>query len=100
MEKTTMLGKLLQQVYAERKLSRDRAIAGLWKRNGLNPNATGYKIAETATVRSDGSEVVEYRLYKMIDCSTTTIKADIAASVATGLGASTEGKVRVATNRE
>lgn len=89
---STMFGQLLESVQRTREVARDRAIADLWGRNRLNPNAAGYKIAETVTMHQDGREVVEYRLYKLVDVSVTTIKAEVTHSVEVGTDKAVEMK--------
>ena len=85
MKTGSMFGKLLTEVQAQRKFVRERAIADLWRRNKLTPSAPGYKLAETVTVQSDGSEITEYRLYKLVDCSVTTLTSEVHANTETGL---------------
>lgn len=92
MEPKSMVAKMLAQVTAQRVFVRKRAISGLWERNKLTPNEAGYKIAETPTVHADGREVVEYRLYKLVDASVTTLKADIQHTVETGKDKAVEMK--------
>lgn len=83
-DETTMFGGLLTSVQQQRKLAHEQAVRDLWARNGLNQNAPGYKIAETKAIHRDGREVTEYRLYKLIDATVTTIKAEVIASIETG----------------
>lgn len=90
--KPSMVAGMLTQVRSVRRLARESAIADLWKRNKLNPNASGYKIAETPMLRRDGREVVEYRLYKLIDASVTTISAEIIHSTEIGPNVAVEMK--------
>ena len=87
MKTPSMFGKLLTEVQAQRKFTRERAIADLWRRNKLNPSAPGYKLAETVTVQNDGCEITEYRLYKLVDCTVTTIVSEVRATTETGLKA-------------
>lgn len=89
---TTMFGKLLAAVQQQRKMAHDRAIADLWSRNNLSPNQNGYKIAETKAIHRDGREVTEYRLYKLIDASVTTVKAEVTTEVETGADKAVEMK--------
>lgn len=81
---TTMFGKLLTTVQQTRKLAHETAIKDLWRRNELRENAPGYKIAETKAIHRDGREVTEYRLYKLIDATVTTVKAEVTTLVETG----------------
>lgn len=87
LKKTTMFGKLLNKVRFERHMVRQRAIDDLWKRNGLENPAlrTGYKLAETSQVNRDGTEIVEYRLYKLVDSSVTKITSEVVSKIETGL---------------
>ena len=87
-----MFGKLLTRVQAERKSSRERTIADLWRRNKLNPNANGYKLAETQIINRQGAEITEYRLYQLVDCTVVTITSEVTAAVETGLRALPENK--------
>lgn len=91
-DETTMFGKLLTSVQQQRKLAHEQALRDLWKRNDLSPGAAGYKIAETKAIHRDGREVTEYRLYKLIDASVTTIKAEVTSSVETGADKAVEMK--------
>jgi hypothetical protein len=91
-DESTMFGKLLTSVQQQRQLAHDMALKDLWGRNGLSPNAAGYKIAETKAIHRDGREVTEYRLYKLIDASVTTIKAEVTSSVEIGADKAVEMK--------
>lgn len=72
-----------------RESTKEKAIAALWARNGLKPGAEGYKIAETTAIYSapsgGGSEVVEYRLYKLIDASVVKISMGVDAKIEDGV---------------
>lgn len=83
-QESTMFGKLLTVVQQQRKLAHVMAMSDLWKRNNLSPNASGYKIAETKAIHRDGREVTEYRLYKLIDATVTTISTEVTTSIETG----------------
>lgn len=87
-----MFGKLLTRVQNTRKMARTQAVADLWRRNKLNPNTGGYRLAETDMVQRDGTEITEYRLYKLIDCSVVTVRSEVKHSIETGLGAAIEMK--------
>lgn len=67
-------------------------MADLWKRNKLTPNAPGYKIAETKMVKQDGTSVIEYRLYKLIDARVVTTSAQVTADVEDGVKAVRENR--------
>jgi hypothetical protein len=84
-EEKSMVGKLLMRVKQARAVSHDQEIAALYKRNHATPGTPGYKLAETQAVKANGKEVVEYRLYKLIDCSVVTMDAEITTHVETGL---------------
>ena len=83
----TMMGKLLSRVHNARYLSRQQAIEDLWKRNGMeNPKTRdGHKLAETAVIQRDGTEVTEYRLYKLIDATVVTVAAEVNTEVKLGI---------------
>ena len=85
-KKNTLLGRILSTVRTERQLARDKAVTELWKRNNLaNPTKRdGYRMAETSTVSRDGTEVTEYRLYKLIDRALVTTSSKIATDVKYG----------------
>ncbi len=84
---TTLMGKILARVHNARYETRAIAERELWKRNGLdNPTKRdGYKLAETASVARDGTEVVEYRLYKLIDRAQIIISSDVRTTTHFGL---------------
>ena len=86
MKEVTLMGKILAHVHSVRAFSRETAIAELWERNGLgNPSSRrGYKLAETKNLQVDGTEVTEYRLYKIVD-ATVTVKAEVRTEVTSGL---------------
>jgi hypothetical protein len=88
----TMFGRLLTNVQRERRNSRLEVVKDLWKRNGLAPNANGYRLAETTAVHEDGREVVEYRLYKLIDATVTTLTAQVDMKTETGRAQVADGK--------
>lgn len=83
----TLMGKLLNRVRFERIMARERAEAGLWKRNNLeNPKTReGYKLAETKVVYTDGKEVTELRLYKLIDAAVVTISSEVSSEIVDGI---------------
>lgn len=85
-QKNTILGSLLNKFSAQRAQIKHEAIEDLWRRNGLsNPRLRqGYKLAETPIIDRDGVEIVEYRLYKLVDQSTTRLCADISATIIVG----------------
>lgn len=90
-----MFGKLLTRVQNTRKMARAQAVADLWRRNNLNPNTGGFRLAETEMVQRDGTEVTEYRLYKLIDCSVVTVTSEVKHSVETGINAAVEMKTPI-----
>ena len=92
MESRTMFGVLLEQIRQKRKILRDEALRGLYKRNNISLGMSGYKIEESKPINLRGVESVEYRLYKLIDCSVVTISSEIKAVVETGLRALPENK--------
>lgn len=85
--KPTMLGGMVRRLYNARKQTKMQAEFKLWERNGLSRPSTreGYKLAETATVQRDGTEVVEYRLYKLIDRAIVTVGGEILTTTHFGL---------------
>lgn len=87
MKNVTLMGKLLSRVHNARHYSNIQAIDELWKRNSLaNPaKRDGYKLAETSVVHRDGTEVKEYRLYKLIDATVVTITTDVNTTIELGL---------------
>lgn len=87
MQKVTMFGKLLSNVRAVRFTAKQKAQDELWKRNGLDNPAkrNGYRMAETQSINRDGTEVVEYRLYKLIDASVVTISSTVTHKIENGL---------------
>jgi hypothetical protein len=82
-----MFGKLLTEIQAQRKFTRERAMADLWRRNKLSPGAPGYRLAEAPTVQADGSEITEYRLYRLVDATVTTISSQVKAETDNGVQA-------------
>jgi hypothetical protein len=93
-KKPTMLGKLLNNVRFARWSVRQKAIDDLWKRNGLENPALrkGWKLAETTQINRDGTEIVEYRLYKLMDSSVTKITSEVKSEIQTGLDKLKENK--------
>lgn len=89
---TSLFGGLLTQVQRARKAARDKAVADLWKRNKLAPNAPGYKLAETSMVKQDGAEVIEYRLYKLVDAAVVTTSSEVKTIVEDGVAAVRENR--------
>ena len=89
---STMFGELLTRLQKQRKVSRMEAERDIWKRNKLNPNAEGYRLAETKMVQSDGTEVVELRLYKLIDCSVIKVGADVRHEIEIGINSIAKGR--------
>lgn len=87
-EETTLFGKLLNRVHTARELTAIEAKNELWHRHGLGKPAdrVGYKIAETKKMNYDGTEITEYRLYKLIDVARVTVSARIETEIVTGLG--------------
>lgn len=87
MSSPNVLGKMMDRLRKARLHTKTLAIDELWERNGLGTGQAreGYKLAETQRVDRNGSEITEYRLYKLIDRSVVTISADINTEVATGL---------------
>ena len=83
----TMAGKLLNRVHNARKHNHLLAENELWDRNKLLSPASreGYKIATTKTLQFDGTEVVEYRLYKLIDATVSRISSTVETQVLGGL---------------
>lgn len=79
----TLMGKLLSTVRFERQEARRKAVDELWKRNGLdNPTKReGYRMAETSTVARDGTEVTEYRLYKLLDRALVETKSTVKTNI-------------------
>lgn len=85
--KKTLLGKTLSALRFERQQARQKAARDLWERNGMaNPKTrSGHKLAETTTLQQDGTEVTEYRLYKLIDRSLVTISSSVSTKITTGV---------------
>lgn len=75
----TLMGSLLSTVRFERAEARRKAISELYARNGLENPVTrnGYKVAETSTLSRDGTEITEYRLYKLIDSQVTRVSTTV-----------------------
>lgn len=82
-----LFGKLLKSVHNAKRYSNLQAVEELWKRNGLsNPTKRdGYKLAETVEVQRNGTEIKEYRLYKLVDATVVTISTEVTASIESGL---------------
>lgn len=101
-EETTMFGKLLNRVQTARKMSRISAVNELWHRNGLAKpgDRVGYKLAETVAMHHDGTEITEYRLYKLIDATVTTVSSEVSTRVETGLETLVENKSGAKTSNE
>lgn len=90
----SLMGKLLERVHNARHFSRLTAIDAMWERNGMASVASrkGFKIAETTSVFKDGTEVVEYKLYKLIDATTVTVSAEVNTKVEQGVASLKENK--------
>lgn len=84
--------KMLNSLTTMRRLAHARALRDLYARNNVTASTPGYKLAETPTVYANGREVMEYRLYKLIDASVVTISHEIHHSVETGKDAALEMK--------
>lgn len=85
-KKPNMLGRIFNKVSEARFIAKQQAKSDLWARNGLsNPTQrNGYKMAETAVVHRDATEVVEYRLYKLVDASVVTISSEVNHKIENG----------------
>lgn len=90
--KATMFGKLLSRVATARYHTKQLAQEELWRRHGLgNPKMrAGWKMAEAAVVHKDGTEIVEYRLYKLMDRAVITIKSEVTTTTEFGTDATEE----------
>jgi hypothetical protein len=82
-EKTNMFGRTLVKINNARAGTRMEAEKLIWERNGLaNPTIRkGYELREKKKVLSNGTEVVEYELYKLIDAVTTTISTQVTSQI-------------------
>ena len=78
------MGKTFNAIRQSRALSRDMAVAELWKRNGLRENQEGYRVAETSRIGRNAEEVIEFRLYKLLDTATVTTSANITSETVYG----------------
>lgn len=78
-KKQNLFSRTLAKLQSARWSAREDAKNELWKRNGLeNPKLRdNYRIAETEVVTRGGQEIVDYRLYKLIDASRITISVDM-----------------------
>lgn len=85
-----LLGKVIKILNNARWEAQHEAKNDLWKRNGLdNPTQrNGYRMAETQKLLRDGTEVMEYRLYKLLDASRVIVKANVTHEIETGIWAS------------
>lgn len=90
MDNRSMFGLLLEQVMRKRKSLRDEAVRDLHKRAGISPGTPGYKLEESKSRNIQGVEVTEYRLYKLVDCAVTHLRANAEAKIETGLAAINE----------
>lgn len=98
--KSTMFGKLLSRVATARYHTKQLAQEELWRRNGLgNPkHRDGWKIAETAVVQRDGTEIIEYRLYKLTDRAQISITSEVQTKTHFGLELTPEEQENGQTN--
>ena len=83
--KPTLFGALLEQMRLKRKSVHEAAVRDLQKRNKITPGSPGYKIEHTSRINREGVEVTEYRLYKLLDCSVTSMRANVESKVEIGL---------------
>jgi hypothetical protein len=90
----TVFSKIMGRVAMARLETRRQAERELWERNGLgNPKLRdGYKLAQTDSVARDGTEVTEYRLYKLIDAATVTIKSEVKSTIKLGIAELPKGE--------
>lgn len=60
---------IINRLRLEREISKKAAEKDLWDNNGLSDPSSrnGYKIIETKAINKDGSQIISYRLYKLID---------------------------------
>jgi hypothetical protein len=90
--KTSTFGKLLSRIATARFHTRQLAELELWKRQGLgNPqHRAGYKMEEVKAVQRDGTEIIEYRLYKLIDRAIITITSEVSTTTEFGTDATAQ----------
>lgn len=87
----TMKGALLNRVDQARKHSYAQAVDELWKRNKIK-NREEYKVAEITMVQKDGTEIKEFKLYKLIDATVVTISSQVNVEIALGKEHLTENR--------
>lgn len=84
--KPNILGVLFEQIRLRRKALHDAAVRDIYKRNDVTAHTPGHKLEFTKRINRDGVEVVEYRLYKVLDCTVTSMRIGMESKTDTGLG--------------
>lgn len=94
-QKSTIFEQVLSNIQAHRKYVDETAHEELFLRNKLLTTAerAEYKISEAKMVQADGTEVIELRLYKLIDATVVKISAEVTVSTEKGLKAVREGNL-------
>lgn len=84
--RSTVFGKLLSRIATARYHTKQLAQEELWKRHGLgNPKSReGWKMEEHTKTMRDGTEIIEFRLYKLTDRAVIAIKSEISTTTEFG----------------
>lgn len=84
--KQNMMGKLLNRYRSEKSMALMAAKHKLFERHGVDyKNANQYKMVEDRVVLPSGKEVIELRLYQLIDGAAITIEANATATTEGGI---------------
>lgn len=79
-------GKMLSRIRFAREQSKMQAIDELWARNGVGASERDlYIVKEAATTYPDGSQVMEYKLYKLIDAAVVVLSTEVSTVTELGL---------------
>lgn len=78
-----IFGKMLTQFQRTQEQARKEAVAELWKRAGVAANDPGYRLDERKIVSGD-DQVIEYRLLKIVDSVTVSIKTQVNQNIEFG----------------
>ena len=78
--KSTLLGKLLARINAERQELHISGMKNMLARNNLtvaDPGSNGYYVEESTRVSAKGVESTQFKLWRLVDMETVTLQVDI-----------------------
>lgn len=80
---TNLLGDTLGRTLKTTQAACVQAKENLWEANGIDTDdkKAGYKMAETKTAFINGSQVITYRLYKLVDTRVVTVSTEVVSKI-------------------